>query len=122
MISGANPRKTTEASNAYLAGRSGPLNDREFRLIMETVASSYQFDPLAIIEPWIPDAEELGVDDAQQCVDAIPDADLPRALLALVDPVEAKDLDEAKTEIGCSDCDLYQDPIEGCDGPQEVKR
>lgn len=26
------------------------------------------------------------------------------------------------TEIGCSDCDLYQDPIEGCDGPQEVKR
>lgn len=181
--------KASEAANAYLAGRPGPLNDRELRLILETVAASYQFEPLAIIEPWIPDAEELGVDDAQQCVDAIPDADLPKALLALVlhnivdeygtdhkaliarinelgkpsthqvkvpamlaeaeeeeeedeeeekeetagtcrrwccpeddDAVEAKDLNAAKTKIGCAECDLHQDPVEGCEGPEEVSR
>lgn len=175
--------KAEQASDTYLAGRSGPLNDRELRLILETVAASYGFDPMAIIEPWIPDAEERGVDDAQTCVDAIPDADLPRALLAMVlseimesyktdhralitrineldqpsthvvripelpeeegegeeeegetpagtrhwccpddeDAVEAKDLDEAKTKIGCSECDLQQNPVE-CEGPEEVMR
>lgn len=186
-------RKASEASNAHLAARSGPLNDRELRLILETVAASYGFDPMSIIEPWIPNAEELGVDDAQQCIDAIPDADLPKALLALVlsnimedygtdhkaligrindldkpsthqvkvpavlaeaeeeeeegeekeeeeaeeekagtcrrwccpeddDAIEAKDLDEAKMMIGCLDCELLTDPIEGCEGPEEVSR
>ena len=185
--------KASDAANAYLASRPGPLNDRELRLILETVAACYQFEPLSIIDPWIPDAEELGVDDAQQCVDAIPDADLPKALLALVlhnivdeygtdhkaliarinelgkpsthqvkvpavlaeaeeeeegeeekeeeeaeeekagtcrrwccpeddDAIEAKDLDAAKTKIGCAECDLHQDPVEGCEGPEEVSR
>lgn len=73
-----------DVANAYVAARSGPLNPRELRLFLETIADSYDFDADESLAHWIPDAEDIEFESSKEYTDAVPDEDLPKALLSVI--------------------------------------
>lgn len=71
------------AAEAHAATRSGPLNARELRLVLEVFAKSDDFDP-DWLEHWTgPDAAEE-IDLLEDLIDFVPDEDLPKALMFVV--------------------------------------
>ncbi len=81
-------KQAVYAANSYIIARSGPLNARELRLILETICEDGGFgledDAQAALEPWTGDISEIEIDEMKELTDAVPDEDLPKALLAIV--------------------------------------
>lgn len=69
------------AGKNYAAAKTGPLNARELRLILETLIEEGNLDEEAL-EPWT--GVDPEIEDLNELVDFVPDEDLTKALLAAV--------------------------------------
>lgn len=133
IVSGANPRKTFD--DDALRELAGSIREHGILepLVLSTIMDEYRTDHKALIGrvydlgkpsehvvvvPAVLAEEE---EEEEEEAEVVARTRLWRCSED-DDAIEAKDLDEAMTKVGCIGCDLLQDPLEGCEGPEEVSR